>query len=41
MGDWMSGYVVVDADSGEDARAEAEAAVKEASVEAVQVWEDE
>ena len=41
VGDWMTGSVTVEADSPEDARAEAEAAVKEASVEAVQVWEDE
>ena len=41
VGDWMTGYVVVDAGSAEDARAEAETAVREASVEAVQVWEDE
>ena len=41
VGDYMTGSVTVDADSPEDAKAEAEEAVKASSVEAVRVWEDQ
>lgn len=38
VGDWLTGSVFVDADSPEDAKAEAEELVKSAPVEAVGVW---
>ena len=41
VGDYMIGSVFVDADSREDAKAEAEEKVKAASVEAVGVWAQE
>lgn len=41
VGDWLTGSVTVEADSAEDAKAEAEELVKAAPVEAVRVWEQE
>lgn len=41
VGDWMTGWVTVEADSDEDAKAEAVELVKSGSVEAVAVIEDE
>ena len=40
VGDYLTAVIYVTADSPEDAKAEAETAVKEASVEAVKIWED-
>lgn len=41
VGDYLTGSVTVCADSPEDAKAEAEEAVRNAAIEAVHVWEDE
>jgi hypothetical protein len=38
---WLNGAVSVDADTPEDAKAEAEEKVRAATIEAVQVWEAE
>lgn len=41
VGDYLIGSVVVEADSPEDAKAEAEEVVRNAPIEAVRVWEQE
>lgn len=40
VGDWLTGSVSVEADTPDDAKAEAEELVRSAAIEAVKVWED-
>lgn len=41
VGEFMSGTVFVDASSEDDAKAEAEQAVEQATIEALAVWEED